>query len=245
MHPCKLVEGILSKCFTLSALEANGLASDTVNWLVFMEELSALQTVDISLLNETEKVAFLLNLYHLMVLHGSLIIGPPPSWSSWQSFFNTVTYSLSFDIVSIAELEHNMLRAAMSRPSPLLSKITAPNSEFPNMCLTQGDFRLNFCINNGSRSLPKYVPIYKPESLDRQLDEMTSMTLAETVEIDTSRKTVILPKVCSWFLNDFVPRKPFTGPPAPADCLRVAANYLRGNNHFIIIIPISINLIIN
>ena len=245
MHPCKLVEGILSKCFTLSALEANGLASDTVNWLVFMEELSALQTVDISLLNETEKVAFLLNLYHLMVLHGSLIIGPPPSWSSWQSFFNTVTYSLSFDIVSIAELEHNMLRAAMSRPSPLLSKITAPNSEFPNMCLTQGDFRLNFCINNGSRSLPKYVPIYKPESLDRQLDEMTSMTLAETVEIDTSRKTVILPKVCSWFLNDFVPRKPFTGPPAPADCLRVAANYLRGNNHFIIIIPISISLIIN
>ena len=101
------------------------------------------------------------------------------------------------------------------------------------MCLTQGDFRLNFCINNGSRSLPKYVPIYKPESLDRQLDEMTCMTLAETVEIDTNRKTVILPKVCSWFLNDFVPRKQlFNGPSTPADCLRVATNYLRGEDKY-------------
>lgn len=44
------------------------------------------------------------------VIHGSLVIGPPPSWSSWPSFFNNIAYLLSFDVVGIAEVEHNLLR---------------------------------------------------------------------------------------------------------------------------------------
>lgn len=60
----------------------------------------------------------------------------------------------------------------MSRPSPLLSKMSTPTSQFPGVALTQPDFRLNFCINSGSRSMPKFVPIYKAITLDRQLDQV-------------------------------------------------------------------------
>jgi hypothetical protein len=48
--------------------------------------------------------------YAPQVIHGSLVIGPPPSWSSWPSFFNNIAYLLSFDVVGIAEVEHNLLR---------------------------------------------------------------------------------------------------------------------------------------
>jgi hypothetical protein len=60
----------------------------------------------------------------------------------------------------------------LSRPTPLLSKIRAPNSQFPSLALQHRDFRLNFCINNGSRSMPDSVPIYKGETLNRQMDDV-------------------------------------------------------------------------
>jgi hypothetical protein len=31
-------------------------------------------------------------------------------------------------------------------------------------------FRLNFCLNCGSRSTPSYVPIFTPQNIDEQMD---------------------------------------------------------------------------
>jgi hypothetical protein len=225
--PNELCEDMLAKAFELTVAESNGIA-DAGMWITFLDKITVLQVLEISHLTERERAAFFLNLYHLMVLHASLINGPPQSWASWQAFFNT-SYLLSFDIVSILEVEHNLIRGAMSRPSPLLSKIGAPNTNFPGMALTQRDFRLNFCINNSSHSLPATVPIYKVDTLDRVLDEYTSRMLAETVEIDVQRRTVTLPKVCSWFPGDFVPRRGGASVPGtPLDCLRAVASYMRG-----------------
>lgn len=103
--PNGLVESILEKAFTLSE-ESESISK----WIAFMNDISALQTIDLYDLSETEKAALYLNLYHTMALHGFLLFGPPASWASWPTFFNSVTYILSFDIVSIAEMEHNILR---------------------------------------------------------------------------------------------------------------------------------------
>ena len=59
----------------------------------------------------------------------------------------------------------------MARPSSL-SIVAASNYQFPGLALTQKDFRFNFSINNGSKSLPSRVPVYKAETLDMQLDEV-------------------------------------------------------------------------
>jgi len=61
----------------------------------------------------------------------------------------------------------------MSRPKPLLSKIALPQTGFPGLALSQRDFRLNFCINNGSLSLSSVAPVYAAATLDRQLDEVS------------------------------------------------------------------------
>ena len=136
-----------------------------------------------------------------MVLHGCLVIGPPPSWKNWNSFFNNIAYIVSYEMISIAEVEHNILRAKMSRPSSL-QFIQIPQSKFPGLAITNRDFRFNFCINSGAKSMPAVVPIYKPESLDDQLDEMTYQMLSRTVEVDYAKKAVTLPK---FFLRDFSP----------------------------------------
>lgn len=235
VHPCKLVESALEKCFLLSShglIESANHPSDVVTWINFMDEISLLQTVDLSILTDAEKICFLLNLYHLMVLNAMLIFGPPPSFSMWQTFFNNFTYILAYDVVSIAELEYNILRAGMSRRDILTNiynKIAVPHSQFPHLALSHGDFRLNFCINSGSRSLSKMVPIYTAELLDRQLDDMTKITLAQEVTIDTRTKTIYLPELCKWFLSDFTLKKVPTST-AYHDLLRVITPYLSTND---------------
>lgn len=109
--PCsKLVEGILMKAFILSEITEKTRSSDPSIWIDFSDEISALQVVDFSLLTDKERIAFFLNIYHIMVLHGIIVLGPPLAWVNWQSFFNSVTYIIDCDIVSIAELEQNILR---------------------------------------------------------------------------------------------------------------------------------------
>jgi len=115
----------------------------------------------------------------------------------------------------------------MSRPSPILSKITVPNSVFPGLALTHKDFRINFCLNCGSKSLPDEVPIFNVDDFDEQLDDVTFIAVQDSLEVDTSRRVVLLPKVCSWYLSDFCPRK--IGSPSPIDCVRVLAHYTRGD----------------
>jgi len=178
--PCELVEILLAKALNLSTLwnsrgnTAPGKRHELIKlWVDFLDELSVLQVLDIASLSEFERAALFLNLFHIMVIHGSLVLGPPQSRGSWQPFFNEVAYLVSFDVVSIAELEHNILRAAMSRP-PLLNQTTAriPRSHFPGLALTQRDFRFNFCINHGSISMPRQIRIFRTETLDDQLDEV-------------------------------------------------------------------------
>lgn len=106
--PNQIVENALEKAFELVSSNATSDNTSTL-WVEFMDHISAFQSLDVFSLNEREKISLLLNLYHVMVLHGFLLLGPPVQ-SSWASFFNTVSYVISFDVCSINELEHNGLR---------------------------------------------------------------------------------------------------------------------------------------
>lgn len=106
--PNELVESILKLAFYLAESETN--RNDVYLWVKFLDEISMLQTVRLDDLEELEKASFFLNLYHVMVLHGCLLYGPPPAWNYWNAFFNNFTYIISYEVISIAEVEHNILR---------------------------------------------------------------------------------------------------------------------------------------
>ena len=73
------------------------------------------------------------------------------------------------DVLSIAELEHCVLRAPMSRPRSLASKWVLPRAEYA-FALADADPRLNFALNVGSAANPPAVPVYEPKAVDAQLD---------------------------------------------------------------------------
>lgn len=130
-----------------------------------------------------------------------MLLGPPPSKFAWLSYFTTIAYHVGDELISLAGLEHNILRSAMSTPSSLIGGLIIPQSRY-SCALTTAEPRLNFALNCGSLSSPPCVPVYTPERLDAQLEAVTRSILTENVSVGADGK-LYLPIVLQLFSRDF------------------------------------------
>ena len=113
IHPLTLMQNVLTK-----ALQIHVDGTDDTVLDDFLDSAADLKNANLSGLSEKDKCAFYLNLYHAMVLHGQLVFGPPTSGFGSNSFVNhfaMTAYEVGDEIFSITELEHNIIRATMSR----------------------------------------------------------------------------------------------------------------------------------
>jgi hypothetical protein len=93
-----------------------------------------------------------------------------------------------------------------------------PQTIFPGLAINHRDFRLHFAINNGSLSLIDNVPVYTANNLDFQLDDNTRLCVDNYIEIDFSRKLVILPKLpFSDYSSSSSSNSGIPSPPGPPD----------------------------
>jgi hypothetical protein len=171
---------------------------------LFFKSAGALKRAMVRTLSESGRLAFFLNLYHCMIMHAFLVLGPPGSGLKWISFFNNLAYEVDDDLLSISELEHCIVRAKMAHPSQFMSRFVIPKSEY-RMALTMTDFRINFALNPGSVSGPPVILVYSPESIDQQLDEASRLYLDQATVTQKGSNEVILtlPRICQWYLDDF------------------------------------------
>lgn len=170
----------------------------------FLDSAAALKQASVHGLPEDARLTFFLNLYHVMIIHAFLVLGPPNSSLNWISYFNNIAYQVSDDIFSLTELEHCIIRAKMSYPSQFLSRFVIPKSPY-QIAMTKGDFRINFALNCGSLSNPATIFIYRVDQLDRQLDVASKLYLQRVTGIRKSARDVFiqLPKICQWYSTDF------------------------------------------
>jgi hypothetical protein len=170
----------------------------------FLDSAAALKQASVDGLPEDARLTFFLNLYHVMIIHAFLVLGPPDSSLKWISYFNNIAYQVSDDIFSLTELEHCIIRAKMSYPSQFLSRFVIPKSPY-RIAMTKADFRINFSLNCGSLSNPPTIFIYRVDQLDRQLDAASKLYLQRVTGVRRSARDVFiqLPKLCQWYSNDF------------------------------------------
>jgi len=90
--------------------------------VAFLDAAAAIKRCSLTSLSESERICFALNLYHLMISHAHLVLGPPRSSYHWATFATTVAYQCADDVFTSAELEHCLIRAGMSAPSAYISK---------------------------------------------------------------------------------------------------------------------------
>lgn len=170
----------------------------------FLEVAASLKDTVTDNLSEDKKLAFFLNLYHVMISHAFLVLGPP-NWSLvWINYFNNVAYQAGDDIFSLTELEHCIIRAKMSAPSQFLSRFAIPKSNYSRMALATKDCRINFALNCGSLSNPESIFIYSEKNLDDQLSSASRLYLQSVTATPKNKDLIIqLPRICQWYRDDF------------------------------------------
>jgi len=196
--PCEQIEEILEKIPKMKD-------DSDEEMMRFLDSVSNLKQVDVSTLDEEDRTVFCLNLYHVMIMHAMIVLSPPSSSFKFSSFFNTVAYQCSDDIFSIAELEHCIIRNNMNAPSHFISKFFIPKSTY-SFPLKKIDYRLNFAMNCGSKSLPQHIIIFKRSTLNEQLDFAMRFFLEETIEVRVKKSLELvleIPKLCDWYMEDF------------------------------------------
>ncbi|CAN0514762.1 unnamed protein product, partial [Ectocarpus sp. 8 AP-2014] len=76
------------------------------------------------------------------------------------SYFTTLCYEVGGDVVSMADLEHCVMRAKTSQPNQFLSKLIIPTTEYP-FSLRRAEPRVSFALNCGSVSGVPGILIYR------------------------------------------------------------------------------------
>lgn len=83
----------------------------------FELQASQLQKVDLSSLNDNEKLLFFTNVYNITTVHGFIVKGlPGKNLYERTSFMRSSKYNIGGFVFSLVEIEHGILRAASSSP---------------------------------------------------------------------------------------------------------------------------------
>ncbi|CAM9748755.1 unnamed protein product [Ectocarpus fasciculatus] len=104
--------------------------------------------------------------------------------------------------MSMADLEHCVMRAKTSQPNQFLSKLIIPTTEY-SFSLRRAEPRVSFALNCGSVSGVPGVLIYRPEDVHQQLEDASTYYVQTTTEVLFGKRTVVLPKIIYWFSDDF------------------------------------------
>jgi len=174
----------------------------------FLRKVAELKKCTVQGLSEDVKLAISVNLYHIMIIHAYLVLGPPVSSLQWLGYFNSFRYQFDDDVFSPTELEHRIIRARMTNPAQFFSRFAIPQTDFPGslQVMRDPDYRIMFAINCGSMSNPSSIQILNSVDLDNQLERACRMYLQQTsVKIDAVNEaaTIFLPRFCQWFAGDF------------------------------------------
>ena len=116
--PLALSETLLSAVMALSP------TSTTQQFAEFADTTNYLKTANIAPLSNLEKIGFFLNVFHTLLLHALLVLGPPSAnVKKWKSFFHKISYECAGHILSLSEIEQNILRSKGAKPKLLWSFI--------------------------------------------------------------------------------------------------------------------------
>ena len=101
-----------------------------------------------------ERVAFFINVYNALVIHGTVEKGTPKN--NWQryKFFSSTSYNLGGHIYSLNDIENGILRANKSAMGTLYMTPFSKDDPRLSLALDQAEPRIHFALNCGAKSCP-------------------------------------------------------------------------------------------
>ena len=145
------------------------------------------------------RLAFWINVYNALVLHGIVRLGVRASVRRVWNFFGRVSYRIGDHVLSLADVEHGVLRDNRRRPWPPLRPFGVGDVRRA-LAISPPDPRFHFAITCGAASCPP-VGVYRAEALDAQLEAATRNFVNQEVALAGNR--VVCSRLFKWYRADF------------------------------------------
>ncbi len=169
----------------------------------FLTQSYNLRSMDLgALTRREERIAFWINLYNVIVIHGVIALGIRDSVKEVWNFFRGVHYQIGNHFFSPDDIEHGILRGNRRPPHALFRRF--PQGDLRVKFSVQPlDPRIHFTLVCGSSSCP-FIDVYTPENLEEELT-LASQTFinSKSVVLDRYRQSISLSSIFKWYAGDF------------------------------------------
>jgi hypothetical protein len=155
-----------------------------------------------SLRSREQRLAFWINIYNTMVIHGVIELGLQRSVKEFSRFFDRLTYEIGNHRFSLNQIEHGILRGNRRHPHRLFApfRVRDPRMAFT---VTPMDPRVHFALGCGARSCPP-IGFYEAEQIDFQLRlAAASFVNSPQVRILPGEHSLSLSMIFKWYKSDF------------------------------------------
>lgn len=178
-----------------------------INFLHLTSQLAVLRCEDIQIMNDSQKLAFFINIYNVLVIHGICTMKAPENTPHGRSNFYSgksgVNYNISNFIFSLDDIEHGLIRS--NRPHP--SQLNASNyfdliDARANLKILKFDPRIHFLLNCGATSCPA-INILNEGNILNALSQASMVYLDSEIRFDKTKGILYLPRLALWYSKDF------------------------------------------
>lgn len=169
----------------------------------FLKLSHNLKTMDLAgLRRREEKIAFWINLYNVIVIHGVIALGIRDSVKEVWNFFRRVRYQIGRHFFTPEDIEHGILRSNRRPPYTWFRRFGARD---PRLAYTVEplDPRLHFTLVCGSSSCP-FIDVYTSENLEQELTFAAEAFInSGGAALDRDNRHISLSQVFKWYARDF------------------------------------------
>ncbi|XP_058248713.1 uncharacterized protein zgc:152951 [Hemibagrus wyckioides] len=162
-----------------------------------------LQRVELLSLSHEERLAFFINVYNALVIHGYLRLGFPKNiWQRYR-FFNYVSYLIGGEVFTLQDIENGVLRGNRKGIAQLL-KPFSKNDPRLQVSLPEAEPLIHFALNCGAKGCPP-IRTYTSKDIGSQLRTAAEAFLEadDGCIVESMKREVKLSQIFKWYKADF------------------------------------------
>ena len=151
--------------------------------------------------SDAERVAFWVNLYNVLCIHGIIELGIESSVMEIPTFFGTVAYQVGEHVFTPDEIENGVLRRNAKHPA---TRMRTMKSDDPRLAYSPAtvDARIHAALVCAAQSCPP-IGLYDPEHLDAQLDLACDGFVQMNTRIELEDEAVWTSVIFRYYADDF------------------------------------------
>ncbi|XP_031416892.1 uncharacterized protein zgc:152951 isoform X2 [Clupea harengus] len=162
-----------------------------------------LQRVELGSLSREEKLAFFINVYNALVIHGNVRLGAPKNMWQRYRFFNYVSYLIGGEVFTLQDIENGVLRGNRKGVAQILKPFSKSDPRL-QVALPDPEPLIHFALNCGAKGCPP-IKTYTPQGIDSQLRTAAEAFLEDDdgCLVDPDKGEVKLSQIFKWYKVDF------------------------------------------